>query len=49
MSLFPRIGTYLCSTPGLGDHNDKASEFDGRVLVIQWPRFVIEIVIGRRA
>jgi hypothetical protein len=31
---------------GLGRDDD---EFDGRVLVIQWGRFVFESFIGRRA
>lgn len=48
MRLFPRMGTYSCSTPGLDDHDERARAFDGRVLIIQWLHFVIEIAIGSR-
>lgn len=40
------IGVLPSMTLGLGHDDD---EFDGRVLVIQWGRFVLEIFIGRRA
>lgn len=42
----PRVGILPSLSIGLGRDDD---EFDGRVLVIQWGRFVFEIFIGRRA
>lgn len=42
----PQIGILPSVSIGLGRDDD---EFDGRVLVIQWGRFVFEIFLGRRA
>lgn len=46
--LIPRIGILRNCSPG---HNDDGAinDFEGWVLVIQWPRFVIEFAFGRRA
>ncbi|QNG47389.1 hypothetical protein [Sphingobium yanoikuyae] len=42
----PRIGILPSMTVGLGRDDD---EFDGRVLVIQWGRFVFEMFMGKCA
>ncbi|WP_278392047.1 hypothetical protein [Sphingobium yanoikuyae] len=46
MRLFPRLGILPSLSIGLDRDDD---EFDGRVLVIQWDRFVFEIFMGKRA
>ena len=45
-SWLPRIGILPSLSSGLGRDDD---EFDGRVLVIQWRRFVFEIFVGTRS
>ena len=40
------VGVLPSMTVGLGRDDD---EFDGRVLVIQWGRFVFEIFVGKSA
>jgi hypothetical protein len=47
-SWLPRIGLLPVLSPGLND-DLSIKDFNGRVLVFQWPRFLIEITIGRRA
>jgi hypothetical protein len=47
MTWLPRIGFMPAATPGLCDDPHRM-DFDGRVLVVQWGRFVFEIFAGRR-